>query len=107
MTAIEYEIFDDLLIGNFMKTTLHGQSPQWPLYPDFTPYVAKYADNGLAKSKEELNAYFKTYRKRAPFDYFLHRLQKQSSGALRSIWPTDSSADKLARSVYHSWRYRG
>jgi hypothetical protein len=23
MTAIDYEIFDDLLIGNFMKTTLH------------------------------------------------------------------------------------
>ena len=24
MEAIEYEIFDDLLIGNFMKTTLHN-----------------------------------------------------------------------------------
>ena len=27
MTAVRYEIFDDMLIGNFMKTTLHGQ---WP-----------------------------------------------------------------------------
>ena len=55
MTCLEYEIFDDLLIGNFMKTTLHGDVG---LYPDFSPYVAKYADNGGAKSKAELRSYF-------------------------------------------------
>jgi len=25
MLAIQYEIFDDMLIGNFMKTILHGK----------------------------------------------------------------------------------
>src|SRR5262249_41356244 len=47
MTAIQYRVFDDLLIGNFMKTTLHGRfEGDRALYPDFTPYVAKYGDNG-------------------------------------------------------------
>ena len=53
-TALRYEIFDDLLIGNFMKTTLHGRWPASRLYPDFTPYVSKYADNGRARTAEEL-----------------------------------------------------
>lgn len=41
VTALQYEIFDDLLIGNFMKTTLHGKWPRSRLYPHFSPYVAK------------------------------------------------------------------
>ena len=32
------------------------------LYPDFTPYVTKYADNGNAKSKTELDDYFRFYK---------------------------------------------
>ncbi len=48
MRAVEWEIFDDLLIGNFMETTLHGRWPTSGLYPGFTPYVTKYADNGRA-----------------------------------------------------------
>jgi hypothetical protein len=37
LEAVRWEIFDDLLIGNFTKTTLHGGLRS--LYPDFTPYV--------------------------------------------------------------------
>ena len=58
MAAIEHEVFDDMLIGNFMRTTLHGVDG---LYPHFTPYVAKYADNAGAKSKAELRSYFGHY----------------------------------------------
>jgi hypothetical protein len=68
MIAIENEIFDDLLIGNFMKTIIHGKFPRLLLYPDFSPYVAKYSDNGQAKSKDQLQAYFKQYMMRAPLD---------------------------------------
>ena len=64
VTALKYEIFDDLLIGNFMKTTLHGKWPESRLYPEFSPYVAKYADNGQARTQEELRAYFAEYRRR-------------------------------------------
>src|SRR6266571_6622242 len=46
------KILDHLLIGNFMKTTLHGKWPESRLYPEFSPYVAKYADNGRARTKK-------------------------------------------------------
>jgi hypothetical protein len=67
MAAVGFRVFDDLLIGNFMKTTLVGD---WHarnaagLYPDFTPFVCKYADNGGARSAAELAAYFAEYRRR-------------------------------------------
>ena len=61
MCAIDNEIFDDMLIGNFMKTTLHGDWGPGGLYPDFCPYVPKYADNGRARTRRELDAYFAEY----------------------------------------------
>jgi hypothetical protein len=69
MIAINYEIFDDMLIGNFMKTTLHGKlkSRTPTLHPYFEPYVPKYADNGRAKSKKDLELYFKEYKKRVGY----------------------------------------
>lgn len=61
--AVEYEIFDDLLIGNFMKTTLHNLHS---LYDgDFNFFVTKYGDNGRAESEEQLASYFREYRRRA------------------------------------------
>jgi len=67
MTAVRYEIFDDLMIGNYMRTTLHGA---WParnaagLYPDFSPFLGKYWDNGRARTRAELRAYFAAYAAR-------------------------------------------
>ena len=75
--AIEWQVFDDLLIGNFMKTTMHGigrDGVHRSLYPDFSPYVAKYADNGGARTPGELKAYFKAYRRRDPLGFLYHRL---------------------------------
>ena len=48
--AIKNNIFDDILIGNFAKFELIDVPS---LYPDFSPYVAKYGDNGNARSKKE------------------------------------------------------
>lgn len=65
MTAVEHQVFDDLLIGNFMRTIVHGDfgcPPIGALYPDFTPFLAKFGDNGDARSMEELRAYFARYR---------------------------------------------
>ena len=72
MTAVRYRVFDDILIGNFARTTLHGP---WhaqgtkALYPDFGPFVTKYGDNGGAYSPDELRAYFATYRERGFFGF--------------------------------------
>jgi hypothetical protein len=68
MTAVRLRIFDDLLIGNFMKTTFHGDVRS--LYePNFNFWVTKYADNGRAETKAELRAYLGEYRRRAGADW--------------------------------------
>jgi hypothetical protein len=66
LDAIEWRIFDDLLIGNFMKTTLHGpwsEPAGNALYPDFSPFL-KFADTGRARNAAELKRYFAHYRRR-------------------------------------------
>lgn len=107
--ATKWRIFDDLLIGNFMKTTLHGPWGGRGLYPDFTPYVAKYADNGLARTPEELEAYFENYRRRAPLEFLRDRLVQQYLNIVdvpitrvRTYVPRDSTVYKWARHTYHA-----
>ena len=101
MKVIENEIFDDLLGGNFMKAILHGSFPARPLYPHFTPYVTKYADNGLARSKAELNAYFRQYMMRAPLDYLRHRIQSRAVDFARFSLEPDSASFKTAKRTYN------
>jgi len=93
-----------MLIGNFMKTTLHGHFdfPQSALYPAFTPFVGKYADNGKAKSRQQLRNYFGAYRKRAPIDYLRHRLHKRSVESFRSFFCKDSGVYRLAKRAYRA-----
>lgn len=104
VTALRYEIFDDLLIGNFMKTTLHGRWESGRLYPDFTPFVAKYADNGRAKSERELADYFRQYRQRAIVGYLKYRFEKRAEAIYRSYVAETSLAHRLAKNAY--WLYK-
>ena len=104
MTAIRYEVFDDMLIANFMKTTLHGDWGPSRLYPDFSPYVAKYADNGLAKTREELAAYFKAYRDRAVLDFLKWQFEKHAEGIYRKYVSGESLLHKSAKKAY--WFYK-
>jgi len=107
-TALRYEIFDDLLIGNFMKVVLHGDWGERPLYPDFTPYVAKYADNGGARTLAELRRYRWAYLRRDPVGFARHRLdaqvllplQAKAAHALRSRLGPESHAYRLAKSAW-------
>ncbi|MCP3136356.1 MBL fold metallo-hydrolase [Pyxidicoccus xibeiensis] len=112
MTAVRYQVFDDLLIGNFMKTTLHGDFGEGKLYPDFSPYVAKYADNGKARTRNELKTYFADYRGRDPVGFLrtqveahcVRPLQTQSAELLRTLLPADSAAFRTAKETF--WRVR-
>ncbi len=54
--------FDDLLIGNFMKTHLINME----LYPDFSPRIAKYADNAGVYSNAQLIKFLWHYFRRSP-----------------------------------------
>jgi hypothetical protein len=108
VTALKYEIFDDLLIGNFMKTTLHGKWPESRLYPNFAPYVAKYADNGRARTTKELRAYFAEYRRRTgAFAFLRHRFAARASEMVRAAVAADSPAYRFARRAYWAIRSRG
>ena len=99
MTCIENQLFDDLLIGNFMRTTLHNVHD---LYPHFTPYVAKYADNGGAKTKRELATYFGHYYMRDPIAHSLKGLADGSEMVLRRVIPEDSAMFRLAKRTYYA-----
>lgn len=107
MSAVEWEIFDDLLIGNFTKTTLTGDWPTHSLRPDFTAHVAKYADNGRAFSNDEVDAYLAEYRRRGPLDYFEYQVLREYSlrvkalaRTLRARVPAEAKVTDWGRSVY-------
>lgn len=114
-TALKYEIFDDLLIGNFMRVVLHGRWGPGGLYPDFSPYVAKYADNGRAKTMDELRKYHRQYYRRDRVGYLRHRfdadfllpLQAATSSLLRSRLGANSTLFRTARKAYWFLRTGG
>ena len=103
ITGIENQLFDDLLIGNFMRTTLHNVHD---LYPHFTPYVAKCADSGGAKTRRELITYFGYYYMRDPIAHSLKGLADGSEMVLRRVIPEDSAMFRLAKRTYYAYPAR-
>ncbi len=99
MTAVRYDVFDDLMIGNFMRTKFLGEWPRATL-EGFTPVVSKYGDNGGARSEAELRAYFAAYRARFPADYLKHRFGKTSERLFRGFLRDQSPAFQLAKKAY-------
>jgi hypothetical protein len=101
ITAIENEVFDDMLIGNFMKTILHGNFRSVPLYPYVGEYLTKFSDNGRVKSKAEVRNYLAEYRRRAPLSYLRHRMIRAVMQAVRFHMQSDSLPYKVAAVTYH------
>lgn len=62
MSTVEYGYFDDLLIGNFMKTQLVNMR----LYPDFSPRLAKYGGNAKVYTQAQLARFYWHYFRRSP-----------------------------------------
>jgi hypothetical protein len=85
MTVIDYEIFDDLMIGNFTRTILTGpweREGTLALYPDFIPFVTKFGDNGGAHTKDELVVYFNEYKRRGHFGFPEHAMGQLTKAAI-------------------------
>ena len=72
MKSIKQEIFDDLLIGNFMKTTITNAKNLYD--PDFNYLVTKYSDNGRVKISQELEKYFSYYENNRSKKDKIHKL---------------------------------
>lgn len=103
MTCVEYKIFDDLLIGNFMKTTLHGDWPATKLYPDFTPYLCKYADNAHAYTDKAVADYLALYDSRS-LDLRLFRWGQELKAQWQNRLPQGSAAYKVGKGMYRLLR---
>ena len=69
--TIKWGYFDDLLIGNFMKTELINMG----LYPEFTPRIAKYGGNAKVLTRADLAKFRRRYFRRNPFAYLRFRWQ--------------------------------
>ncbi|MGI8640125.1 MAG: MBL fold metallo-hydrolase [Pyrinomonadaceae bacterium] len=104
MSAIEWRVFDDLLIGNFMKTTLHGKWSKSQLYPEFTPYVARYSDNANVHHKEELERYFEEYRQRAPMEFLWNQFESKAIDMFRSRIEGGSKTFQASKKFY--WYFK-
>ncbi len=93
--SIKNKIFDDMLIGNFMKVQLINVNS---LYPNFTPYVAKYGDNGGVSTKAELNKYFNYYKLNSA-NYWMDMLNLKTEGIVRAKLAKNKSIYYLARKI--------
>jgi len=87
MQAVQWRAFDDILIGNFCKTTLHGdwwgKQGAEALYPHFTPFLTKFGDNGNARTPDELRAYFAEYLRRGFTEFGADDQDQQMKTALQ------------------------
>ena len=100
MKAVNYEIFDDLLIGNFMRTTFFGLNSLYDY--DFSPLLTKYGDNGKAKTQEEVYQYINEYKKRVGRQFIFDTFLDKSANILnRFLTNRDSRARRLIKSFYY------
>jgi len=81
-------------------------TPMVPVpYPDFTPYVAKYGDNGRAFSVGELHDYFQSYREQSGFQEWLEFVRVKSTNKVRSaVLATLSTTPLLYRTARSAYR---
>ncbi len=78
LETVEYGYFDDLLIGNFMKTQLHGMT----LYPLFSPRVAKLGGNAKVFTNSQLWRFRLHYLARSPGAFLRYRWELSRNAVL-------------------------
>tara|TARA_B100000315_G_C14545839_1_gene573177 strand:- start:232 stop:708 length:477 start_codon:yes stop_codon:yes gene_type:complete len=103
LEAIKYNIFDDLLIGNFMRTRLINIKS---LYPYFSPYVAKYFDNAGVANSKELTQYFKYYKNLSNSSFYFERdkIYRDLKGYI--IYKIgELKIYEIARYIYRTFKY--
>jgi hypothetical protein len=101
ITALTHNIFDDLLIGNFMKVNLINVES---LYPNFSPYVCKYGDNGGAFSNKQLKNYFNYYKFISP-NFWKDFLKLQTEDIIRPLLSKSKNLYFFARKLRNLFHY--
>jgi hypothetical protein len=100
MAAVRYRVFDDMMIGNFMRVTLHGTVDRTYLNKTFTPVVGKYSDNGLADTRKELKTYMDHYYSKDRVGQVFMQLEKGTESLVRKFVKHDSIAHRSAKRLY-------
>lgn len=72
LEAVKWGYFDDLLIGNFMRTELFNME----LYPNFTPIVAKLGGNAKVFDRAALERFEEHHRRLDPAAWRAERLEQ-------------------------------
>jgi hypothetical protein len=85
METVKWGYFDDLLIGNFMKTQLINMR----LYPKFAPYIAKFGGNAKVFTRGDLMKFYLHYFRLSPGAYIRWRAQSLWIYQLKNaLWRT-------------------
>ena len=103
VTACKYNVFDDLLIGNFMKTKLYNLKSLYDPNFDFNTVICKIGDNGLAYTEEEVNIYLSEYKKRLGIEYFYDLFANKSKNYFKFFLKNyaDSKYYTKFRKIYY------
>lgn len=102
LTAIEYQVFDDLLIGNFMKTVFHGMRSLND--PSFALPVGKIADNGRAQTHQEVVEYMRDYRDRSSGEWLREEFADLTARYMRRYVSRDNRHFGTMKRLYHQFR---
>lgn len=98
MATVEYGFFDDILIGNFMKTELHNAT----LYPHFTPLIAKLGGAAKVYTEAERRRFNSRYFRRNPIGYLEWHLGQKADALLDRIrwWSERFGVKRPLKSIY-------
>jgi hypothetical protein len=98
MEATKHEYFDDLLIGNFMKTTMHGIRSLHS--PPIAAIVGNFADNGMVETKEDFAQYMNEYKKRAGWELSRYLFERNLVFFVNRFVPRHSKFFPMLKNIY-------
>ena len=104
--AVAHGYFDDLLIGNFMKTRLHGRAM---LYPFVTPIIAKLGGNAKVYDRRQYAKFCWRYLKRNPAVFVRWRVERAVRFWLEPRvrrWVERLGVFAMAKRAYREWYLR-
>ena len=81
LQTCEYGYFDDLLIGNFMRTRLQNMT----LYPNFSPLIAKLGGNAKVTTAAQLRRFRLHFARKSPLAFAKFRYQIAMQHAVEPI----------------------
>lgn len=103
LDAVTYGYFDDLLIGNFMKTQLHGKAR---LYPFVTPIIAKLGGNARVFTHAQHIRFLWRYFRRNPTGFIQWRIERGFNDRLLPkirLWSEKFGIFGVLKRIYRGW----